>query len=168
MFPARERGATANLAPGGHPGAMGPLELAPTASGKLHNSWRLQVGRSPLARGLGPVVSSAPMEQQTRLARIALRSALAGTALVALLLLAAELGLWMAGAHLHPTPRVNALTVGLALVPLAALAWMVYLWAREPVGPLLGVLVRVLLSCLLLVVAAYSLLTAFFLAYFVG
>ena len=108
------------------------------------------------------------MELRISVARTALRAALAATALVALLLFAAYLGVWMAGAHLHPTPRINALTVGLGLVPAAALAWIVYLWACAPLGSLAGVVLRVALSCLLFAAAGYCLFAALFLALFVG
>jgi len=101
-------------------------------------------------------------------ARLALGAALASSALVAALLLAARLGLWMAGANLHPTPRINAMTVGLGLVPLAAWAWIVYLWTRPPRGPAWEGALRVALSCLLLILAGYCLLTALLLALFVG
>jgi hypothetical protein len=73
----------------------------------------------------------------------------------------------MEGAYLHPTPRINALTVGLAFVPFPVAAWIAYLWTRGSFGPT-GIVVRVILSCLLLALAAYSMFAALFLALFVG
>jgi hypothetical protein len=108
------------------------------------------------------------MNTRIRLGRIALPTAAAGSALVCILLLAARLDLWMEGAYLHPTPRINALTVGLALVPVPVLAWIVFLWTRPKLGSLPGLVARAVLSCLLLALAGYSLLIALFMAFFVG
>jgi hypothetical protein len=91
-----------------------------------------------------------------------------GSAIVAALLAASSLGIWMKGAYLHPTPRINSYTVGLGLVPLPALAWIVYFWARlRPRRPL-SMLVLVAFSCVLVLVAGYCMLMSMFAALFVG
>lgn len=91
-----------------------------------------------------------------------------GSLAVALLLLAAYFGIWMEGAFLHPTPRINALTVGLALVPLPARSWITYLWARTRPSRFLDIAIRIVLSCVLLVGIGYAVFAALFLAFFVG
>jgi hypothetical protein len=91
-----------------------------------------------------------------------------GTVGVAALLAAAHLGIWMEGANLHPTPRINAFTVGLGIVPVPALAWIVYLWTRTRPGEILDIVVRIAASCAILLIAGYCLLGAFFAAFFVG
>src|SRR6185369_9319595 len=63
------------------------------------------------------------------LARIAFLVAAIGSLAVAVLLVAAHFGIWMEGANLHPTPRINALTVGLAFAPVPIFSWITYVWA---------------------------------------
>lgn len=106
-----------------------------------------------------------PDSKAPGLARAALFVAAIGSLAVALLLLAAYFGIWMEGAFLHPTPRINALTVGLAFVPVPALSWITYLWARTRPSRFLDIAFRILLSCVLLVGIGYAVL---FLAFFVG
>jgi hypothetical protein len=104
----------------------------------------------------------------TPVARIALVTAAIASVAEGLLLGAASLGILMEGANLHPTPRVNASTVGLALSPVAALAWIAYLWTRTRPRRFLDFAMRSVVSFLLLVVAAYCLFAAMFEAFFVG
>ena len=108
------------------------------------------------------------MSNATSVARVALLTAAIGSGVVGLLLAAASLGIWMQGANLHPTPRVNASTVGLALAPIPALAWILYLWMRSRHGSVLDVALRILVSCVLVLGAAYCLFAAMFEAFFVG
>jgi uncharacterized membrane protein len=91
-----------------------------------------------------------------------------GSGVVALLLAAASLGIWMEGANLHPTPRINASTVGLAIAPIPALAWILYLWVCARPRGILDVAVRLLASCVLVLGAAYCLFAALIEALFVG
>jgi hypothetical protein len=72
-------------------------------------------------------------------AKIALLIAGIGNIAVAALRAAAYFGIWMEGANLHPTPRINALTVGLGMAPIPALAWVVYLWSRARPSGLLDI-----------------------------
>ena len=83
------------------------------------------------------------------------------------LLVAASLGIWMEGAYLHPTPRINALTVGCGIVPIPAIAWIVYLWSCIRLNGWRAALL-VLASCVLLLVAGCSLVMSLFEAFFVG
>ena len=108
------------------------------------------------------------MPSAARIAKIALLIATLGTAAVGLLLGAASLGIWMEGANLHPTPRVNASTVGLGLVPVPALAWILYLWTRTRPTRFLDVIFRILVSCVLAIGAAYCIFASMFDAFFVG
>lgn len=108
------------------------------------------------------------MSGTARIAKVALMSAGIGSVVVALLLAAASLGIWMEGANLHPTPRINASTVGLAMTPIPALSWILYLWVCARPRGVLDVAVRILASCVLLLVAAYCLFSALFDALFVG
>ncbi len=87
---------------------------------------------------------------------------------MAALLAAAALGIWMEGANLHPTPRINAFTVGLGFVPVPALAWIVYLWTRTSPSRVLDVVFRIVVSCVILLVAGYCLFAAAIGALFVG
>src|SRR5215467_11789652 len=91
------------------------------------------------------------------LARIALLVAAMGSLAVAFLLLAAHFGIWMDGANLHPTPRINALTIGLGIVPLIALCWITYLWTRTRPSGFPDIGTRIVVSCVLVIGAAYSL-----------
>ena len=109
-----------------------------------------------------------PDSKAPGLARAALFVAAIGSLAVALLLLAAYFGIWMEGAFLHPTPRINALTVGLAFVPVPALSWITYLWARTRPSRFLDIAIRIVLSCVLLVGIGYAVFAALFLAFFVG
>ena len=95
-------------------------------------------------------------------------AALIGSVAVGLLLGAASLGIWMRNATLHPTPRINASTVGLAFTPIPALAWIVYLWTRTDPHGVLDVVVRIATSCVLILGTAYCLFAAMFEAFFVG
>ena len=91
-----------------------------------------------------------------------------GTGLTIALLAAASLQLWMGGAYSNHTPRINALSIGLGIVPLVALTWILYLWTRTSAPSTLGYVVRVVISCLLLLISAYCLFAAVFTASFVG
>jgi hypothetical protein len=102
------------------------------------------------------------------IARVALLTAGIGSGVVGLLLAAASLGIWMQGANLNSTPRVNASTVGLALAPIPALAWILYLWFRTRPRGVLDVAFRILVSCVLVLGAAYCLFAAMIEALFVG
>jgi hypothetical protein len=86
---------------------------------------------------------------------------------VAALLIAASLGIWMEGASLHPTPRINAFTVGLGFVPVPVLAWIVYLWARTRPKGIFDIGLRIVLSGALAMGAFYSWGIAMFAAFFV-
>jgi hypothetical protein len=101
-------------------------------------------------------------------ARTALLIAAIGSVAVAALLaaasLAASLGISMGSA----TPRINALTVGLVIVPIPALAWIIYLWTRTRPRRFLDIALRILVSCVLVLVAGYCLFAAMFVALFVG
>ena len=108
------------------------------------------------------------MLKVTGLARIALIVAAIGSVAVAFLLMAAHFGIWMEGANLHPTPRINALTIGLGFVPVPALFWIMYLWTRTRPSRFPDICIRIVVSCVLLIGAGYSLLAAMFLALFVG
>ena len=87
-----------------------------------------------------------------------------GTAAAAVLLAVASLGVSMAG----PTPRINALTVGLVIVPIPAFAWIIYLWTRTRPTRALDVIFRIAGSCVLILVAAYCIFAAMLTAFFVG
>jgi len=87
---------------------------------------------------------------------------------MAALLTAAALGIWMEGANLHPTPRINAFTVGLGIVPIPVLAWLVYLWARTRPQGFLDIALRLIISAALATGAFYCWGIAMFAAYFVG
>jgi hypothetical protein len=101
------------------------------------------------------------------MARPALMIAIGSSGVVAILLAAASLGVWMEGATLHPTPRVNAFTVGCGIVPIAALGWIVYLWSRVPLtGPRVALLI--LVSGTLALIAGYCFFAAMISALFVG
>lgn len=104
----------------------------------------------------------------TGLARIAFWVAAMGSLAVALLLMLAHFGIWMQGAYLHPTPRINALTVGFGFAPVPALSWITCLWARTRPNGLLDISFRILVSGALLIGAAYCAFAAMFLAFFVG
>ena len=109
-----------------------------------------------------------PLPSADRIAKIALMTAAIGTAVVGLLLGAASLGIWMEGANLHPTPRINASTVAMGLVPVPALAWILYLWTRTRPRRFLDVAIRVLVSCVLAMGALYCIFASMFDAFFVG
>ena len=108
------------------------------------------------------------MCKATGLAKIAFWVAAVGSLAVAVLLGAASLGIWMEGANLHPTPRINALTVGLAFVPAPALSWITYVWARTRPSGFLDISLRIGISCALVIGAGYCVFAAMFLALFVG
>lgn len=102
------------------------------------------------------------------IARIALSVAIIGSVIVAALLIASALGIWMEGANLHPTPRINAFTVGMGIVPIPALAWTVFLWLRTRPRGFFDIAVRIVVSVLLVVGAAYCWFCSMFAALFVG
>ena len=102
------------------------------------------------------------------IARTALWIAIAGSVMVAALLAASKLGIWMEGANLHPTPRINAFTVGLGIVPIPAVAWIVYLWLFARPSGFLDTALRTIISVAVVVGAVYCWFDAFFMAYFVS
>jgi hypothetical protein len=102
------------------------------------------------------------------IATVALLIAGIGSGIVGLLLAAASLGIWMQGANLNSTPRVNASTVGLTLAPIPALGWILYLWVRTHPRSVLDVAFRIFVSCVLVLGAAYCLFAGIFEASFVG
>ena len=108
------------------------------------------------------------MSKATGLAKIAFLVGAIGSLAVAVLLVAAHFGIWMQGANLHPTPRINALTVGLAFVPVPVLSWITYVWARTRPSRFLDITFRVVASCVLVIGAGYCVFAAMFLAFFVG
>jgi hypothetical protein len=108
------------------------------------------------------------VSKATGLARIAFLIAAIGSLAVAVLLLAAYFGIWMGGANLHPTPRINALTVGLAFVPIPVFFWITYVWARTRPSRFLDISFRMAISCVLVIGAGYCVFAAMFLAFFVG
>jgi hypothetical protein len=108
------------------------------------------------------------LSSAARISKIALTIAAIGTVVVGLLLGAASLGIWMEGANLHPTPRINASTVGLGLAPVPALAWILYLWTRTRPTHFLDVAIRILISCVLAMGALYCIFASMFDAFFVG
>lgn len=108
------------------------------------------------------------MPSAKEIAKIALWIGVIATAAVAILLAAAYFGIWMEGASLHPTPRINASTVGLGMVPLPAFAWIVYLWTRTRPSEILDIIIRIAASCAILLVTGYCLFTALIDALFVG
>lgn len=99
---------------------------------------------------------------------MSLSAAVVGTLAAALLYAAATQGIWMRGAYLHPTPRINAMTVGYAAAAAAAVAWIVFLWARRRLSGAGDVALRALISVALLLAAAYCAFSSMFLALFVG
>ena len=102
------------------------------------------------------------------IAGTALLIAVFGSGAVGLLLEASALGIWMKGAYLHPTPRINAFTVGTGLTPLPAFAWIVYVWTRTRPKRLLDIVFRIVVSCVLVLGAGYGVLAAMVSAFFVG
>jgi hypothetical protein len=87
---------------------------------------------------------------------------------VAILLVLAEFGVWMAGANLHPTPRINAFTVGMGLVSVPAITWIIYLWTRKRPAGIADFIVRTIVTGLLLYGAYICFGLALFGALFVG
>jgi len=108
------------------------------------------------------------VSKATGLTRGAFLVAATGSLVVAVLLVAAYFGVWMEGAYLHPTPRINALTVGLAFVPIPAISWIAYVWARTRPSRFLDIIFRIVVSCVLLIGMGYCVFAAMFLAFFVG
>jgi hypothetical protein len=74
----------------------------------------------------------------------------------------------MEGANLHPTPRINASTVGMGIAPIPALAWIVYLWGRTRPGGFFDIALRIVVSVVLVLGAIYCWFFAMFAALFVG
>ena len=89
-------------------------------------------------------------------------------ALVVCLLLAAALDIGMEGANLHPTPRINSLTVGLGLVPVLELSLIALVWLTWRDTRTIARAGRVLATLGLLAVGFAAAGVAFFLAFFVG
>lgn len=108
------------------------------------------------------------MSKATELARIAFLAAAIGSLVVAVLLVAAHFGIWMKGANLHPTPRINALTIGLGFVPAPVFSWITYIWARTRPSQFLDISFRIVATGVLLIGAGYCVFAAMFLAFFVG
>ena len=108
------------------------------------------------------------MPKVTGLARVGLIVDAFGSLAVAVLLSAAHFGIWMEGDYLLATPRINALTIGLGFVPVPAASWITYLWTRTRPSRFLDIFIRIVVSCVLLIGAGYSLFAAMFLALFVG
>jgi len=104
----------------------------------------------------------------TGFAKIAFLVAAIGSLAAVVLLLAAYFGIWMESANLHPTPRINALTVGLAFVLVPALSWISYIWARTRPRRFLDISLRIGVSSALVIGAGYCVFAAMFLALFVG
>jgi len=102
------------------------------------------------------------------IARIVLWIAIAGSVIVAALLTSAALGIWMEGANLNHTPRINAFTVGMGIVPFPVLAWIVYVWTRSRPGRLIDIAVRVIVSAALAAGAYFCWGIGMFAAFFVG
>jgi len=102
------------------------------------------------------------------IARIALWIAITGSVFAAALLAASEHGIWMEGAYLNPTPRINAYTVGMGMVPIPALAWIVYLWIFRRPGGLFDFALRTIISVVVVAGAAYCWFMGMFMALFVG
>ena len=107
----------------------------------------------------------APTKQVPRSALIA---AVVGSIVVGILFGLAQLGVWMANENLHPTPRVNAFTVGMGLTPLPALAWILYVWTRTRPAGIFDFAVRVTITIALLLGAYVCVGLSLFDAFFVG
>ena len=103
-----------------------------------------------------------------RIARAARLIAVVGSVAVAVLPAAAALGIGMENFDLHPTPRINAFTVGLGFVPGPALAWVVYLWTRTHPTRFLDFVLRIVVSSVIMLVTYYCVIIAMFAATFVG
>ena len=116
--------------------------------------------------GQPPDIEPNPQSASLRLSagRASLILALAAGAL----LVAAKLDIGMAGAWLHPTPRVNSLTVGLGLVPLLAIAVTTYLWAAPHPAGGAATAARVIGTVVAVAAGGLSLFASLFLAWFVG
>jgi len=108
------------------------------------------------------------MATVTGTGKIAFLTAILGTTAAAALLLASSLGIWMENANLNHTPRYNSMTVGCGIVPIPAVAWIVYLWARIRPRKFAGITTLVVTSLALLLVAAYCVFVAMIAALFVG
>ena len=102
------------------------------------------------------------------ISRIVLWIAIAGSVIVAGLLTSAALGIWMEGANLNHTPRINAFTVGMWIVPFPVLAWIVYVWTRSRPGRLIDIADRVIVSVALAAGAYFCWGIGMFAAFFVG
>ena len=113
-------------------------------------------------------VEESTVSNSNSVAKIALLIAGIGSIAVAAPRAAAYFAIWMAGANLHPTPRINAFTVGFGMAPIPALAWVVYLWSRARPSGLLETLFRIVVSCVLVLAAGYCVELALFDALFVS
>ena len=102
------------------------------------------------------------------IARIALWIAITGSVVVAALLTAAALGIWMEGAYGNGTPRINAYTVGMGIVPIPALAWIIYLWIFTRPSGFFDIALRTIISVAVAVGAVYCWFMGMFMALFVG
>ena len=100
--------------------------------------------------------------------RIALWIAITGSVVVAAILTAAALGIWMEGANGNHTPRINALTVGMGIMAVPAFAWIVYLWSFARPRGFFDIALRIVVSVTLVVGAIYCWFYAMISALFVG
>jgi hypothetical protein len=100
--------------------------------------------------------------------RIALWVAITGSVIVAALLTPSALGIWMEGAYLNHTPRINSYTVGMGMVPVPALVWIIYLWIFTRPSGFLDIALRIIISVAVAVGAVYCWFMGMFMALFVG
>jgi len=102
------------------------------------------------------------------ISRIALWIAMTGSVIVAGLLAASALGIWMEGAYGNGTPRINSYTVGMGMVPIPALGWIIYLWIFTRLSGFFDIALRTIISFVLVVGAVYCWFMGMFMALFVG
>jgi hypothetical protein len=88
--------------------------------------------------------------------------------LIATLFGAALAGVGMANMGGNATPRLNPLTLGLALVPVWALASIAFLWSQPAPSSQFSPGFRVLATLVLLLISGYCVFTARFLSFFAG
>ncbi len=106
---------------------------------------------------------AAPM--RTRKGRKTLIVALVASVGAAALLVAES----VSPSHLgNATPRINASTVGQGLGAFAAFAWIAFVWMCTTIRNILDVLLRIVISVVLLLVAAYFLFFAMLEMFMVG
>ena len=114
----------------------------------------------------GAHVSAAGDAQALR--GLASRLSLIFGVLIAALLVAARLDIGMEGAWLHPTPRINSLSLGLGFVPLLTLSVAALLWIPMRLEGGVARAARVLATLALVAIGVGCASLAFFLAFFVG